>query len=193
MRYSPAIFLALSLFLSQTAFSAEKSHTPSITPIKTPANANPSATSKIDLIKPQPVNLSKAAEDLINAMDIEATLKKTSQQIQALMIQKDPCLAPVQSAMQEFFDEVLDPKVIRKELIALYTNTFSESELTEILKFYLTPVGKKYNENLPMIAITTQQMIEKRINDKAPELFEKFNQIKSKLDPSTIPVGCQNR
>lgn len=55
----------------------------------------------------------------------------------------------VRAAFLRFAESIADSPELQTKMVALYAETFSESELTELLAFYSTPIGMKSLSKMP--------------------------------------------
>ena len=125
-----------------------------------------------------------AAEELLRALGMERTLQASVDQMLDVQLKAQPKLAPLRPVMRRFFAKHLSWAGSKDDLITIYAEEFTESELAEITAFYRTPVGKKTVEKLPVLMgkgaqlgisrvqanqLELQQMIEAELRKNAPQ------------------------
>jgi hypothetical protein len=74
--------------------------------------------------------------------------------------------------MRQFFAKYVSWEALRPQLLALYTDTFTESELRELIAFYKTPVGQKSIEVMPGLFQKGIDIGQKLVQDHLGELRE---------------------
>ncbi len=112
----------------------------------------------------------KEAEKFLNSLDMEKSLNQSVQQMVAIQLNQNPALAPYKQIMISFFDKHMSYSSLKTDLINLYANAFTESELKEINTFYQTPTGKKTIQQMPLLMNQGGQIGAQRIKQNMPEL-----------------------
>lgn len=69
-------------------------------------------------------------------------------------------------------------KKIRKPFIKLYTKTYSESELKELIAFYKSSIGKKMLKRMPKLSVDTSALAQSLIQ----KIMPKIQKIAKKMD-----------
>src|SRR5215472_2732676 len=85
----------------------------------------------------------KAATELMQVMHADKTLHDEISAGFDLQLQNNPGMAAYRPAMQAFADKYLTWDAIGPQLTTTYAQSFSESELKELIAFYKTPTGQK--------------------------------------------------
>ncbi len=101
---------------------------------------------------------------------MEKSLNQSVQQMVAIQLNQNPALAPYKQIMISFFDKHMSYSSLKTDLINLYANAFTESELKEINTFYQTPTGKKAIQQMPILMNQGGQIGAQRIKQNMPEL-----------------------
>ena len=82
-------------------------------------------------------------------------------------VQAQPELAGVRDKLLDFYRGAFGFEALKDDLAAVYAREFTEEELRELIRFYGTPLGKKYvsvNEKLiPELA----EIFERKVREKA--------------------------
>lgn len=73
---------------------------------------------------------------------------------------------------------------LEPDMIKLYTSTFSEAELQELMAFYQSPVGRKVLEKMPVLAAQSVQISQSRLQAAVPE-------VNKLLEDMTAELGSQ--
>lgn len=110
------------------------------------------------------------AERLLNTMGMAATFDDTIEQMLNMQVQANPAMAPYRGALRTFFRKHMSYEQLKPEMVQLYADTFSASELREISAFYSTPVGKKTLEKMPELMAKGGEIGVARVQANAHEL-----------------------
>jgi len=86
----------------------------------------------------------KAANELMQTMHADKTFHDALSAAFDAQIQNNPAMAPYRPALQAFADKYLTWEAMGPQLTAAYAQTFTESELKDLIAFYKTPTGAKY-------------------------------------------------
>jgi hypothetical protein len=111
----------------------------------------------------------KAAEEMLNAMGVEAQMTKAID----IQIEAQAKTAPqLKEPMKKFFDKHTGYASMKEEIITNYAEAFTEKELKEITAFYKTPVGKKLAGKLPELSGKSMELGGKRVMENQAELIK---------------------
>jgi len=80
----------------------------------------------------------------------EAILSVVDQQASKLNLdakEKDE----LKNIYRAWFDQDIDRASVKKQMIDLYADHFTQQEIEEIIKFYQTPIGQKFLEKSPVL------------------------------------------
>ncbi len=114
----------------------------------------------------------KAAEDLIAASNIESQMSA----MYANMVTAASSQIPedqktkFKTIMLNFLSKYMSFADLKQEMARIYAEEFTEAELKEITRFYLTPVGKKTIEKLPALQQKGIAMAQQKLQAHLPEL-----------------------
>jgi hypothetical protein len=112
----------------------------------------------------------KAAEQMLNLMDMPTVLKKSVDEMVAMQVQQNPSIAPYEAVMKEFLGKYMSWDSLKADMIKIYMDEFTESELGELNRFYQTPVGRKTVEKMPVLMTKGAQLGGQRVQQHMPEL-----------------------
>jgi hypothetical protein len=101
---------------------------------------------------------------------MESLLTQSVNQMLDMQVKQNPAIAPYQAEMKNFFGKYMSWASLKDDMVKIYTDEFSESELNELNKFYQTPVGKKSIQRMPALLTKGSEMGQKRIQEHLPEL-----------------------
>ena len=112
----------------------------------------------------------KAAEQTLTLMDMPTVLKNSIDQMVAAQVQSNPAIAPYETVMKQFLVKYMSWDSLKADMIKIYMDEFTESELGELNKFYQTPVGRKTVEKMPTLMSKGAQLGGQRVQEHMPEL-----------------------
>src|SRR5262249_29713262 len=93
----------------------------------------------------------KAATELLEVMHTERTINDAIDIVVKAQVQGNPQLAQYEDLLRAFLAKYMAWDALRDDYARLYVDTFTETEIKKLLKFYRTPVGQKVIESLPEI------------------------------------------
>ena len=112
----------------------------------------------------------KAAEQMLTLMDMPTLLKQSVDQMVKMQVQQNPTIAPYEAVMRDFLAKYMSWDSLKPDMVKLYTEEFSEAELSELNKFYQTPTGKKMLGKMPTLMSKGAQIGSQRVQEHMPEL-----------------------
>ncbi len=114
----------------------------------------------------------KAAEDLITASNIESQMSCMYANIVGAASAQIPeeKKAKFKTVMLNFLSKYMSFTDLKQEMAQIYAEEFTEAELKEITRFYLTPVGKKTIEKLPALQQKGIEIAQQKLQAHLPEL-----------------------
>ena len=83
------------------------------------------------------------AEILLDSINARDLLQQSIGKMVDSQISQKPFLAPYRGIIIKFFEKYMPYEGLRPELAKVYSETFTESELKEINRFYSSPTGKR--------------------------------------------------
>lgn len=112
----------------------------------------------------------KEAEILLNTMGMETALEQSIEQMLNIQLQQKPSLAPFKQVMLKFFKKYMSFESLKPDMINIYADAFTASELQDINAFYRTPTGSKTIKLLPGLMAKGGQLGARRVQDNIKEL-----------------------
>ena len=112
----------------------------------------------------------KEAEKLLNMVGTQEVMEQSMSQMLDIQLQQNPALAPYKGVMMEFLNENMSYESLKPELIKMYSEEFTSSELREIIAFYSTDVGKKSIEKMPTLMMQGGQLGATRVQENIGDL-----------------------
>lgn len=112
----------------------------------------------------------KEAENLLNMMGMKDALEKSIEQTLQIQMQQNPTLVPFKHVMMKFFEKHMSYDSLKPDMIKIYADAFTASELKELIAFYRTPTGIKTIEKMPQLMAQGGQIGAKRVQDNIGEL-----------------------
>ena len=91
----------------------------------------------------------QAAREFLEAIGIEKIVEEISSALASSLIRSNPPLAAHKDLIVSWSKKYVTWEAAAPELVEIYTKAFTELELKEITRFYVTPTGRKMAEHLP--------------------------------------------
>ena len=89
-----------------------------------------------------------------------------------------------QAQADQALDKVVGKGRLDDELVALYSDAFTEAELKELLAFYQTPTGRKVLEQMPQLMAHAAQLTQERLQQAVPEVDKLLAAMAAELKPA---------
>lgn len=110
------------------------------------------------------------AEKLLNAVGMDEVLSQSMAQMLDVQLQQNPALVPYKEVMLEFLGKYMSYESLKPDMIRIYSEAFTASELREINAFYATDVGRKTIEKMPVLMAQGSQIAVARVQENMGEL-----------------------
>ncbi len=111
-----------------------------------------------------------AVEKLFTTMNMEKTHAGSLENILQQQSRANPAMLQLQGTMRDFLNKHMGWSALKDDMIKIYQEGFSESEVGELNKFYESPVGKKSVEQLPTLMAKGMAVAQERMKEHLPEL-----------------------
>jgi len=122
----------------------------------------------------------KAAERLLDNMNMQETLDKSIEATLAAQIAQMPQMKNVEGVMREFFAKYMNYSLLKGEYVNMYTKYYTEKELKKLSKFYQTKLGKKVIETLPELTTESvmlgQSVVQKHMDELQEAIMKKLSE-----------------
>ncbi|CAF3390367.1 unnamed protein product [Rotaria sp. Silwood2] len=114
--------------------------------------------------------------------------EKKYEQVLEVSIFSNPFLSPYKSDLVAFINKYFSFQSLRPDIIEIYQDLFTLSDINGLIKFYSSPLGKKLLEKEPQAEIRLTELIQKRIQDNMPQLISLVQQrvIQNMLNNQTM-------
>ena len=126
----------------------------------------------------------KEAENLLNMMGMKDALEQSIEQTLQIQIQQNPTLMPFKNVMMQFFQKHMSYESLKPDMVKIYADAFTASELKELVAFYRTSTGKKTIEKMPQLMAQGGQIGAKRVQDNIQELQQLIKEEAERLKNS---------
>lgn len=117
-----------------------------------------------------PTSHERAASELIDVLRLEQMTAASITTMTDAMLGQNPMLAPLRDVFIGFFTEFMRWEELRPAYVRLYRESYTESELRELIAFYRTPIGQKTVELMPRLMQQGAEIGQKQLQPHLPEL-----------------------
>ena len=100
---------------------------------------------------------------------------------------KRALLESYQTKADAALDKAIGWKQVKPDLIALYTDTFSEAELSRLNEFYDSELGKKMLTQLPQLNARSAQVTQAKLQEAVPQVNKLLADMTAELDTQKKP------
>jgi hypothetical protein len=100
---------------------------------------------------------------------------------------KRALLESYQSKADAALDKAIGWEQVKPDLVALYTETFSEPELTRLNEFYDSELGKKMLTQLPQLNARSAQVTQAKLESAVPQVNKLLADMTAELDTQKKP------
>ncbi len=111
----------------------------------------------------------KEAAKLLSLIGMEQVVEQSISQMLDIQLQQNPTLNPYKGVILEFLSKHMSYENLKPDLLKIYSDEFTASELREINRFYATDVGKKTIEKIPALMAQGSQIGAARIQENIGE------------------------
>lgn len=129
------------------------------------------------------------AENLVNEISGPEVLQSSVKQALDPFLRQlsrdgmpEELILEVRQAFLDWLEQDIIWEEVSPEIIATFTNKFSAEELSEIVKFSETPVGKKFLLSLPELTKLGNKQREGYAKTKQPQLMERIQPIVARYE-----------
>jgi uncharacterized protein len=126
-------------------------------------------------------------ERMVSSLMDNAMKQTTSVTAQRYGGQMPPDVQVSLANFQKKLATLMEPQVgwtgVEPEFIRLYTETFTEEQLDQMLAFYRSPTGKALVEKQPMINEEAAKLLQARAATLQPQVRDMFNDFEKGLTP----------
>ena len=112
----------------------------------------------------------EAAVNLLDAMDMRVNLARTVEQVTLAEVEKNPKLEPFKNVMLEFMNRYMGLDSLKADLAHIYAEAFTQTELEELARFYISPLGKKTLQKLPELTVQGARLGQRKVEEHLGEL-----------------------
>ena len=117
----------------------------------------------------------QATMELLELTEMQRKIEASVDNVLALQLGQNPALREHEELMREFLEQNIGWNAMKEDIIAMYMQSFTESELKEINAFYATPTGHKLITQLPELIQQRDQLAMQRMQDNIGELQQRIS------------------
>ncbi|MGF6393865.1 DUF2059 domain-containing protein [Pseudomonas plecoglossicida] len=97
---------------------------------------------------------------------------------------KQPVLQSYQAKANAALDSAIGWNKLKPKMVDLYTQTFTEQELKDLVKFYESPLGKKVLTQMPKVTQQSAQLTQQSLEPAVPVVNKLLEDMTKELDPN---------
>ena len=96
-------------------------------------------------------------------MHLEQAVAEAAARSLLEMLAEQPAWNAHRDILIDYIESRIGWDAIQPVVVRLYAETFSESDLEELTRFYHSPVGRKFAEQTPVLALRMQVLVRDRL------------------------------
>lgn len=112
----------------------------------------------------------KAAEELLNTLNMETLLSDSIDAVLTAQVQQEPQLRQHEQAMRTFLRKHMSYASLKPDFLRIYADAFTADELRQLSAFYRTPLGIKTVQLMPQLMQQGSELGMRRVQENLPEL-----------------------
>ena len=97
---------------------------------------------------------------------------------------KQSVLESYQAKANAALDSAIGWNKLKPKMVDLYTQTFTEQELKDLVKFYQSPLGKKVLSQMPKVTQQSAQLTQQSLEPAVPVVNKLLEDMTKELDPN---------
>ncbi|HEN8714427.1 TPA: DUF2059 domain-containing protein [Pseudomonas putida] len=97
---------------------------------------------------------------------------------------KQSVLESYQAKANAALDSAIGWNKLKPKMVDLYTQTFTEQELKDLVKFYQSPLGKKVLSQMPKVTQQSAQLTQQSLEPAVPVVNKLLEDMTNELDPN---------
>ncbi|MFK0312836.1 DUF2059 domain-containing protein [Pseudomonas sp. NPDC090233] len=97
---------------------------------------------------------------------------------------KQNVLESYQAKANAALDGAIGWNKLKPKMVDLYTQTFTEQELKDLVKFYESPLGKKVLTQMPKVTQQSAQLTQQSLEPAVPVVNKLLEDMTKELDPN---------
>ncbi|WP_145255606.1 DUF2059 domain-containing protein [Pseudomonas sp. DE0157] len=97
---------------------------------------------------------------------------------------KQPVLESYQAKANAALDNAIGWNKLKPKMVDLYTQTFTEQELKDLVKFYESPLGRKVLREMPKVTQQSAQLTQQTLEPAVPVVNKLLEDMTKQLDPN---------
>ena len=97
---------------------------------------------------------------------------------------KKALLETYQAKANAALDSAIGWNKLKPKMVDLYTQTFTEQELKDLVKFYESPLGKKVLREMPKVTQQSAQLTQQSLEPAVPVVNKLLEDMTKELDPN---------
>ncbi|CAF1489422.1 unnamed protein product [Adineta ricciae] len=119
------------------------------------------------------ININRQINRLLNITEME---KKFDNVLQSLIV-NDPTLSTFKSEIMKFINTFFSFKSLRPQIVEIYRDLYTSSDITGLIKFYSSSLGKKFLEKETEAAVRFNQLVQNKLQAQMPQIMNWFQQM----------------
>lgn len=193
--------LLAPLFAPVLLIAADASVAPSAKAAESPKAAEPAKPAPRRTLAQMAEDKRVLAVELVQLTRVETQMEGVVSGMRASMDQQfDQALAGPAASQKALIEEYrtkihaiiregVDWRMMQPDIVKAYADTYTETELRELVAFFKSPIGKAYAEKGPRIGAAVSGIAEGRMQQIQPRIQSTFYELGLRLNQALQPAG----
>lgn len=123
----------------------------------------------------------QAVNELMKVMNLEQQINESAERMFEVQSKAMPQILPYKDVMLDFFHKYINWDSLGVQIKKIYTDTFTEAELSDLVVFYKTDTGQKLVKSQPIITSKMASISQNAVMEHQMELQQSImNAVQSK-------------
>ena len=122
----------------------------------------------------EPDSHRQAVARLFELTHMQRLIEESVDGVLALQVAQNPALAAHKEALRVFLEKYIGWQGLKDDLVAMYLQAFTETELDEMNAFYSSPTGQKVLQRLPELVQQRNRLAMQRLQEHIGELQQEI-------------------
>lgn len=112
----------------------------------------------------------QAVNELMKVMNLEQQINESAERMFEVQSKAMPQILPYKDVMLDFFHKYINWDTLGEQIKKVYTDTFTEAELSDLVVFYKTDTGQKLVKSQPIITSKMASISQNAVMEHQVEL-----------------------
>ncbi|UJR17416.1 hypothetical protein I4U23_004311 [Adineta vaga] len=133
----------------------------------------------------KPIQNQRLTQRINTLLDL-IKVEKSFEEIPKMMVNYFPSMATEKSLILTAIEKFFSFKSLRPQIVELYREVYTPSEINAMIKFYSTPLGKSVADKDIKLEEGFNRILEKRFKEQQPQIEAWFSEQRDSMETPNI-------